>query len=202
MNQRTRITVFTPLLACSLAIGTAVTGWAAATPKTAPAAAPASAACFVEVKADDATKAIVTGEGFDKAKGDVLLHQTDGVGGGTVKVGDDGTFTSGDVPAGTYKAFQRGGSSSDCVGGAAAQDAVNQKLIASERERGAKEGFTDGKALALAGTCDARPKPPQNQKQNRHGLVPNFEGAKKAKEAHDAAYDAAFTAALKRYCTD
>ncbi|WP_329196009.1 MULTISPECIES: hypothetical protein [unclassified Streptomyces] len=201
MNQRTRITLFTPLLACSLAIGTAATGWAAAAPKTAPGAASASAACFVEVKADDATKAIVTGQGFDKAKGDVLLDQTDGVGGGTATVGDDGTFTSGDVPAGKYKASQSGGYGSDCVGGAAAQDAVNQKLITSERERGASEGFTDGKALALAGTCDAQPKPPQNQKQNQNGLVPNSEGAKKADEAHHAAYDAAFTAALKRYCT-
>ncbi|MFI5830571.1 hypothetical protein ACIA6C_25545 [Streptomyces sp. NPDC051578] len=200
MNQRTRITLFTPLMACSLAIGTAATGWAAATPKTAPAAAPAAAECFVEAKAGDATKAIVSGEGFDKTKGKVFLDQTDGAGGGTATVGDDGKFTSGDVPAGKYKAFQNGGSNADCLGGAAAQDAVNQKLITSERQRGAKEGFTDGKALAQAGNCDAQPKPPQNN--NLQGLVPNSEGAKKAKEAHDAAYDSAFNAALKRYCTD
>ncbi|MFB7054794.1 hypothetical protein ACWF95_20145 [Streptomyces vinaceus] len=201
MNRRTRITLFTPLMACSLALGAAATGWAAA-PTVAPAAAPAppAAACFVEAKAGDATKAIVSGEGFDKAKGKVFLDQTDGAGGGTATVGDDGKFTSGEVPAGKYKAFQNGGASANCLGGQEAQDAINQKLITAERQRGAKEGFTDGKALAQAGTCDAEPK--LNNNQNFHGLVPDNEGKKQAKEAHDQAYSSAFDAALKRYCTD
>ncbi|MFK0045113.1 hypothetical protein ACIQU4_13540 [Streptomyces sp. NPDC090741] len=193
------MTLFTPLMACSLAIGAAATGWAA-TPKAAPAAAPAVAACFVEAKAGDATKAIVSGEGFDKAKGKVFLDQTDGAGGGTATVGDDGKFTSGDVPAGKYKAFQNSGASANCLGGQEAQDAINQKLITAERQRGAKEGFTDGKALAQAGTCDAEPK--LNNNQNFHGLVPNAAGKKEAKDAHDQAYSSAFNAALKRYCTD
>ncbi|MFK0217406.1 hypothetical protein ACIQWN_04345 [Streptomyces vinaceus] len=202
MNRRTRITLFTPLMACSLALGVAATGWAA-TPKTAPAAAPAAppaAACFVELKAGDATKAIVSGEGFDKAKGKVFLDQTDGAGGGTATVGDDGKFTSGDVPAGKYKAFQNSGASANCLGGQEAQDAINQKLITKERQRGATEGFTDGKTLAQAGNCDAEPKPPANQ--NLQGLVPDAAGKKEAKEAHDQAYNSAFSAAIKRYCTD
>ncbi len=199
MNQRIRMTLFTPLMACSLAIGAAATGWAA-TPKTAPAAAPAAAACFVEAKAGDATKAIVSGEGFDKAKGKVFLDQTDGAGGGTATVGDDGKFTSGDVAAGKYKAFQNGGATANCLGGQEAQDAINQKLITAERQRGAKEGFTDGKALAQAGNCDAEPK--LNNQQNLQGLVPDAAGKKQAKEAHDQAYTAAFDSALKRYCTD
>ncbi|WP_158708498.1 hypothetical protein [Streptomyces sp. NRRL S-244] len=193
------MTLFTPLMACSLAIGAAATGWAA-TPKTAPAAAPAAAACFVEAKAGDATKAIVSGEGFDKAKGKVFLDQTDGAGGGTATVGDDGKFTSGDVAAGKYKAFQNGGATANCLGGQEAQDAINQKLITAERQRGAKEGFTDGKALAQAGNCDAEPK--LNNQQNLQGLVPDAAGKKQAKEAHDQAYTAAFDSALKRYCTD
>ncbi|MFJ3911394.1 hypothetical protein [Streptomyces vinaceus] len=203
MNRRTRITLFTPLLACSLALGATATGWAATTPQTAPAAAPApKPECFVEAKAGDATKAIVTGEGWDKAKGKVFLDQTDGAGSGSATVGDDGKFTSGDVPAGKYSAFQNtdGGGKATCLGGQAAQDAVNQKLITSERQRGAKEGFTDGKTLAQAGTCDAEPKPPANQ--NLQGLVPDNEGKKQAKEAHDQAYNSAFNAAIKRYCTD
>ncbi|MFE2876570.1 hypothetical protein ACFXG6_16975 [Streptomyces roseus] len=199
MNRRTRITLFTPLMACSLALGATATGWAA-TPRTAPAAAPAAAACFVELKAGDATKAIVSGEGFDKAKGKVFLDQTDGGGGGTATVGDDGKFTSGDVPAGKYKVFQNSGATATCLGGQEAQDAINQQLITKERQRGAKEGFTDGKALAQAGTCDAAPKPPANQ--NLQGLVPDNEGKKQAKEAHDQAYNSAFNAAIKRYCTD
>ncbi|THA48126.1 hypothetical protein [Streptomyces sp. A1136] len=96
MNQRTRITLFTPLMACSIALGTAATGWAATPAVTSAApAAPAAAQCFVEAKAGDATKSIVTGEGFDKAKGKVFLDQTDGAGGGTATVGDDDKFTSG-----------------------------------------------------------------------------------------------------------
>ncbi|KOU23757.1 hypothetical protein ADK52_16310 [Streptomyces sp. WM6372] len=201
MNQRIRMTLFTPLMACSLAIGAAATGWAA-TPKTAPAAAPAAPECFVEAKAGDATKAIVSGEGWDKAKGKVFLDQTDGTGAGSGTVGDDGKFTSGDVPAGKYTAFQnvQGGGKATCLGGQAAQDAINQKLITSERQRGAKEGFTDGKTLAQAGNCDAEPK--LNNNQNFHGLVPDAAGKKQAKEAHDQAYTSAFDAALKRYCTD
>ncbi|GHE58438.1 hypothetical protein CP980_19225 [Streptomyces vinaceus] len=199
MNRRTRITLFTPLIACSLALGAAATGWAAA-PKAAPVAAPAAAACFVELKAGDATKAIVSGEGFDKAKGKVFLDQTDGAGGGTATVGDDGKFTSGEVAAGKYKAFQNGGATATCLGGQEAQDAINQKLITKERQRGATEGFTDGKTLAQAGNCDAEPKPPANQ--NLQGLVPDNEGKKQAKEAHDQAYNSAFNAAIKRYCTD
>ncbi|MGW7101367.1 hypothetical protein [Streptomyces sp. NPDC054838] len=197
MNQRTRITLFTPLMACSLAIGTAATGWAA-TPKAAP-AAPAAAECFVEPKAGDATKVIVTGEGFDKAKGKAFLDQTDGAGGGTATVGDDGKFTSGDVPAGKYKAFQNGGSSANCLGGAAAQDAVNQKLIASEQARGAKEGFAQGKTVAQSGACNAQPKPPQ---QNMNGLTADTAAQQKAKEAYKTAFDSSFNAAINRYCTD
>ncbi|MFD7085734.1 hypothetical protein [Streptomyces sp. NPDC059918] len=202
MNRRTRITLFTPLMACSLALGATATGWAA-TPTVTPAAAPApKPECFVEAKAGDATKAIVTGEGWDKAKGKVIVDQIDGNGTGSGLPGDDGKFTSGDVPAGKYAAFQNveGGGKATCLGGQEAQDAINQKLITKERQRGAKEGFTDGKTLAQAGNCDAEPNPPANQ--NFQGLVPDNEGKKQAKEAHDQAYDSAFKAAINRYCTD
>ncbi|MFD6229086.1 hypothetical protein ACFWFZ_19770 [Streptomyces sp. NPDC060232] len=191
MNKRTRIALLTPLLAGSLAAGPA----AAAAGAAAPAAAPA-AACFVEAAADPA-KAVVSGDGFKKGK--VFLDQTDGGGSGGATVGDDGKFTSGEMPAGKYRAFQEGGASATCLGGQQAQDAVNQRLIASERARGAQEGFTDGKALAETGVCDAKPQPKVREPQ---GLVPNAEGVQKAKEAYTTAYDTAFNSALKRYCTD
>lgn len=191
MNKRTRIALLTPLLAGSLAAGpAAAVAWAAS-----PAAAPA-AACFVEVGAD-AAKAVVSGDGFKKGK--VFLDQTDGAGGGSATVGDDGKFTSGEVPAGKYRAFQEGGASANCLGGQQAQDAVNQRLIESERKRGTTEGFAEGKALAESGACAAKPQPKARDLQ---GIAPNAEGVQKAKEAYTTAYDTAFNAALKRYCTD
>ncbi|MBZ9599563.1 hypothetical protein NRK68_35885 (plasmid) [Streptomyces yangpuensis] len=193
MNKRTRIALLTPLLAGSLAAGPAA-AWAEA-PAEAPVAAPA-AACFVEAAADPA-KAVVSGDGFKKGK--VFLDQTDGAGGGNATVGEDGKFTSGEVAAGKYRAFQEGGANVTCLGGQQAQDAVNQRFINSERTRGTKEGFTEGKALAQSGVCDAKPQPKVRELQ---GLNPNAEGAQKAKEAYTTAYDTAFNAALKRYCTD
>lgn len=202
MNKRTRIILCTPLLACSLAIGpTAAAVWAASpqsSPQTSPQAVP-SAACFVEAKAGDATKAIVTGEGFTKGT-KVTIDQSDGPGGVLITVGEDGKFTAADVPAGKYTATQAGGGgiNATCLGGQAAQDAVNQKAIDTARKAGAKEGFTDGKDLAQSGVCDAKPK----LKPAPQGLAPDAASQKAAKEAHDAAYTAAFDSALKRYCTD
>ncbi|MFD3329885.1 hypothetical protein [Streptomyces sp. NPDC058701] len=198
MNKRNRIILCTPLLACSLAVGpTAAAVWAAG-PQSTPQAVP-SAACFVEAKAGDATKAIVTGEGFTKGT-KVTVDQTDGPGGVLITVGEDGKFTASDVPAGKYTATQAGagGLNATCLGGQAAQDAVNKKAIDTARKAGAKEGFTDGKELAQSGVCDAKPqlKPPPQ------GLAPDAAAQKAAKEAHAAAYTAAFDSALKRYCTD
>ncbi|MFD3546747.1 hypothetical protein ACFWUW_14255 [Streptomyces sp. NPDC058655] len=194
MNKRTRIILTTPLLACSLAIGPAAAAVWAATPQAVP-----SAACFVEAKPGDATKAIVTGEGFTKGT-KVTVDQTDGAGGVLVTVAENGTFTANDQPAGKYTATQQGGAglSATCLGGQQAQDAVNQKAIETGRQAGAKAGFTDGKALAQSGVCDAKPK----IKPAPQGLAPDAAAQKAAKEAHDAAYAAAFDSALKRYCTD
>ncbi|GLX21096.1 hypothetical protein [Streptomyces lavendulae] len=195
MNQRTRTTLFIPLAACSLALGPATAAWAVT---AAPHAAPA-AQCFVEPKAGDATKVTVTGEGFDKAKGKVKVDRTDGDGGTLVTPGADGKFTATDQPAGKYEASQVNGPSATCLAGQEAQDAVNKNFIDSERKRGTREGFTDGKELAQAGVCDAEAKPKVN---NLQGLTADNEAKKKAQEAYKAAYTAAFDAAINRYCTD
>ncbi|MEU8432784.1 hypothetical protein AB0F18_07675 [Streptomyces sp. NPDC029216] len=192
MNQRTRMTLCTPLMACSLAVGPVTAAWAAHAPARVPAAE-----CFVEAKAGDEAKATVTGGGFVKAKGKVFLDQTDGGGGGTATVGDDGAFASGDVPAGKYVAFQQGGPRVNCVGGQVAQDVVNQKLILSEQTRGTNEGWAQGKRLAKSGACDAEPEPPT---RNLHGLAPDAEGQKKAEEAYKNAYKDAFDKAIDFYC--
>ncbi|MFF5704612.1 hypothetical protein ACFY7H_19220 [Streptomyces sp. NPDC012794] len=193
MNQRTRTTLFIPLVACSLAIGPVTAAWA-----TTPQAAP-TAQCFVEAKAGDATKVIVTGEGFDKAKGKVTVDQTDGDGGALVTAGADGKFSAADLPLGKYKASQTGGAATTCLGGQEAQDAVNKNFIDNERQRGSREGFTDGQALAKSGACDAAPNP---KLKNFPGLTADSEAKKKADEAYTKAYTAAFDSAIKRYCTD
>ncbi|WP_409471893.1 hypothetical protein [Streptomyces sp. HC307] len=188
MNQRTRITLFTPLMVGSLALGpAAASAWGHA-----PEAAPTQT-CFVEAKAGDATKVTVTGEGFKKGK--AFLDQTDGQGGGSATVGDDGKFASGELPAGNYRAFQEGGASANCLGGQAAQEAVDKKLIDSERKRGAREGFADGRELAQSGACDAEPKP-----QERQRLAPSTEAQKAAQEAYKNAYSTAFNSAIDRFC--
>ncbi|MFE6846591.1 hypothetical protein [Streptomyces sp. NPDC057686] len=46
----------------------------------------------------------ISGDGFKRGK--VFLDQTDGAGGGNATVQDDGTFTSGEVAAGNWRAFQ------------------------------------------------------------------------------------------------
>ncbi|GAA0324104.1 hypothetical protein GCM10010302_74080 [Streptomyces polychromogenes] len=194
MNQRTRRTLCTSVMVCSLAAGPAAAAWAV----HAPAAGPSGSECFVEAKAGDATKATITGGGFDKAKGKVFLDQTDGDGGGTpATVRDDGTFTSGEVPAGTYVAFQHAGPRVKCVGGQEAQDVVNQKLILSEQTRGTNEGWAQGKKLAKSGACDAEAQPPT---PNLHGLAPDSEGQKKAEAAYKNAYSAAFDKAIDFFC--
>ncbi|GAA3380307.1 hypothetical protein [Streptomyces racemochromogenes] len=197
MNQRTRTALVIPLAACSLALGPVTAAWAA-TPHATPHAAP-TAQCFVEPKAGDATKVIVTGQGFDKAKGKATVDQTDGDGGALVTVGIDGKLTAADLPAGKYTVSQQNGASATCLSGQAAQDVVNQNFIDSERKRGTREGFTDGKELAQAGVCDAKPEP---KVKNLQGLTADNEAKKKAEEAYKAAYSAAFGAALNRYCTD
>ncbi|RKT05335.1 hypothetical protein BX286_3330 [Streptomyces sp. 3211.6] len=193
MNQRTRRTLCTTLMACSLAVGPVT----AARAVNAPAAGPSGSECFVEAKAGDATKATVTGGGFAKAKGKVFLDQTDGDGGGTATVGDDGTFTSGEVPAGKYVAFQQGGPRVNCVGGQEAQDIVNQKLILSEQTRGTNEGWAQGRKLAKSGACDAKAEP---RTPNLHGLAADSEAQKKAEEAYKNAYSASFGKAIDFYC--
>ncbi|MFD0356082.1 hypothetical protein ACFVHW_20440 [Streptomyces sp. NPDC127110] len=197
MNQRTRTTFFIPLAACSLALGPMTAAWSATT-ATPHAAAPA-AQCFVEPKAGDATKVTVTGEKFDAAKGQVSVKRTDGDGGTFVTPGADGKFTAADLPAGKYTASQVNGPSATCLAGQEAQDAVNKNLIDSERKRGSREGFTDGKEAAQAGLCDAVAEP---KVKNFQGLTADNEAKKKAEEAYKAAYSAAFDAAINRYCTD
>ncbi|MFD3873062.1 hypothetical protein [Streptomyces sp. NPDC058623] len=191
MNKRTAVILSAPVMACSLALGPAVAAASAATPSALPAAQ-----CFVEAKPGDATKSIVTGEGFNKGT-KVTVDQTDGPGGVLVTVGEDGKFSVADQPNGKYTAAG-GGLNATCLGGQAAQDAVNKNAVDAARKAGATEGFTIGKELAQAGNCDAKPKP----KPLAQGLVPDAASQKAAKEAHDAAFDSAFNAAIKRYCTD
>ncbi len=193
MNQRTGRTLCTSLMVCSLAVGPAATARAV----HAPAAGPSGSECFVEAKAGDAARATVTGGGFSKAGGKVFLERTDGDGGAVVSVADDGTFSSGDVPAGVYVASQHGGPRVKCVGGQEAQDIVNQKLILSEQTRGTHEGWAQGKKLAKSGACDAEAQPPV---PNLHGLAPDSEGRKKAEAAYKNAYSAAFDKAIDFYC--
>ncbi|MFE2145407.1 hypothetical protein ACFXA3_27345 [Streptomyces sp. NPDC059456] len=192
MNKRTRVTLSAPLLACSLAIGPAAAAVWAATPQ----ALPTAAQCFVEPKPGDATKSIITGEGFTKAT-KVTVDQTDGPGGVLITVGEDGKFTVPDQPNGKYAATA-GGTTVTCLSGQAAQDTVNKNAIDAARKAGATEGFTTGKDLAQAGNCDAKPQP----KPLAQGLVADTAAMKAAKEAHDLAFDTAFNAAIKRYCTD
>lgn len=198
MNQRTRRTLCTTLLACSFAVGPAAAAGAAGAP-----AGPSGSECFVEAKAGDATKATVTGGGFLKTRGEVFLEQTDGHGDGgasataTVAVADDGSFTSGDVPTGQYVAFQHRGPRVACVGGPQARDVVDQKLILSEQARGTDEGRAQGRKLGESGACDAEAKPPT---PNLHGLTPDAEARKKAEEAYKNAYSVAFDQAIARSC--
>ncbi|MFF5447608.1 hypothetical protein [Streptomyces sp. NPDC012888] len=192
MSKRIGVFLGAPLLACPLVLGPAAfAAWSASPQAPLPAAQ-----CFVEPKPGDATKSIVTGEGFKKGT-KVTVDQTDGPGGVLVTVGDDGKFTAADQPNGKYTA-SGGGLSANCLSGQAAQDAVNKNAIDAARRAGAKEGFTIGKELAEAGNCDAEPKP----KPVPQGLVPDPAAQKEAKEAHDAAFEAAFNTAIKRYCTD
>ncbi|MEU9034656.1 hypothetical protein AB0D45_07040 [Streptomyces sp. NPDC048352] len=195
MNKRTRTTLFVPLAVCSLALGSAT---AASAMTTTPQAAPA-AQCFVEAKANDATKVVVTGEGFDKTKGKVTVDQTDGDGGSLVTVGADGKFSALDLPVGKYAASQSDGTKATCLGGQEAQDAVNKNFIDNERKRGAREGFADGRELGQSGACKEEPKPKVKPNQ---GLTADNEAKKKADEAYTKAYTAAFGTAIKQYCTD
>ncbi|MET9607866.1 hypothetical protein ABZZ17_22815 [Streptomyces sp. NPDC006512] len=191
MNKRTRIMLSTPLLAFSLALGPAAAAVWAAAPQALPAAE-----CLVEGKAGDATKVIVTGEGFTKGT-KVTVDQTDGVGGVLVTVGEDGKFATGDLPAGKYAAVG-GELKATCLGGQAAQDSVNQKAITAAQKAGAIEGWTIGKELAQAGNCDEKPM----AKKVPQGLVADAAAQKAAQEAKQKAFDTAFFAAIKRYCTD
>lgn len=176
-------------MAGSLALGPAVAAWGAA-----PQAAPA-AACFVETTAD-ATKVTISGDGFKKGK--VFLDQTDGAGGGSATVQSDGTFKSGEVSAGKWRAFQTSrGPRANCQGGQAAQDTVNQRLIDSEQTRGTKEGWAQGKKLAQSGACDSEPQP---QTPNLQRLAPDAAGKKAAQEAYTNAYNTAFRTAVDRFC--
>ncbi|MFD9575709.1 hypothetical protein ACFWBI_38590 [Streptomyces sp. NPDC059982] len=122
MNKRTRVMLSAPLLACSLALGPAAAAVWAATPQALP-----SAQRFVEAKPGDATKSIITGEDFNKGA-KVTVDQTDGPGGVLVTVGDDGKFTVADQPNGKYTAAG-GGLNASCLGGQAAQDAVNKNAV-------------------------------------------------------------------------
>ncbi|MGW0394421.1 hypothetical protein ACWDYJ_26750 [Streptomyces sp. NPDC003042] len=189
MKQRTRIILLTPLLAGSLAVGPAALAWGAA--PTGPAAAP-TVSCFVEAAAD-AAKATISGDGFKKGK--VFLDQIGGDGVGSAQAGDDGTFKSGEVPAGKWRAFQEGGPNTNCLGGKEAQDEVNKQLVDKERKRGATEGFAQGRELAQSGACDAKPNPPNLQR-----LAPDAAGQKAAQEAYDKAYEVAFNKAIDRFC--
>ena len=175
--------------------------WAASpqsSPQTSPQAVP-SAACFVEAKAGDATKAIVTGEGFTKGT-KVTIDQSDGPGGVLITVGEDGKFTAADVPAGQYTATQAGGGgiNATCLGGQAAQDAVNQKAIDTARKAGAKEGFTDGKDLAQSG-CSLTPSLKAEARTAGPRLTPPPRRPRRKRTTPPTRQP---SMVLKRYCTD
>ncbi|MFF2197240.1 hypothetical protein [Streptomyces sp. NPDC058157] len=199
MNKRARTSLCTTLMACSLALGPAAAAWAV----HAPAAGPSGSACFVVAKAGDATKATVTGGGFLKTRGEVFLDRTDGddgAGGGataTAAVADDGTFTSGEVPAGTYAVFQHRGPRVACVSGEEAGSVADQKLVLSEGARGTAEGRAQGRKLAESGACDAKAEP---RTPNLHGLAADPQARKKAEEAYRNAYSAAFDEAIGFFC--
>ncbi|MER5807826.1 hypothetical protein ABT143_06470 [Streptomyces sp. NPDC002033] len=72
-------------------------------------------------------QSIITGEGFNKGT-KVTVDQTYGPGGVLVTVGDDGKFTVADQPNGKYTAAG-GGLNASCLGGQAAQDAVNKNAV-------------------------------------------------------------------------
>ncbi|MFJ9646264.1 hypothetical protein ACWEPM_28785 [Streptomyces sp. NPDC004244] len=190
MYKRTGLVLRASLLAGTLACGPAAAAVHAAVPEGLP-----TAQCFVEPKPGDATKSIITGEGFKKGK--VTVDQTDGPGGVLVTVGEDGKFTANDQPTGKYTA-SGGGLNATCLSGQAAQDTVNKNAIDAARKAGAAEGFTIGRELAQAGNCAAKAEP----KPLRQGLVPDAAAQKAAQEAHDAAFTSAFATAIKRYCTD
>ncbi|MET9609902.1 hypothetical protein ABZZ17_33360 [Streptomyces sp. NPDC006512] len=159
LNRRTRLILLAPVMAGSLALGSAALAGAAA-----PAAVPAATCSTSGVLADGTVN--ISGGGFQP--GPAFLQSSTGDGAG-FSMNPDGTFNIAKAKDGQYS-VQQGSTVTKCSGGSVAAVQAGGTTL--------KAGIVAGWD-AVKGNCDAKA-PPQSNQQFSQGWN---KGAAVAKEA-------------------